>query len=541
MPTDKKQIEKLVDRCQDLIDLNSTWTSTFQELAEWYLPRKSYITREKTKGQKTDFTNLYDSTGIRALKIMAAGFHSNLTNPSSKWFNLRTRNLEIMKDKEAQLWFKEVEDIIFGVLASSNFDTTMQEFYLNSGCFGTGIILTLEDVEEKVRFTEIPIEQVVMEEDAYGRVNRLYRSFPLTAQQAFDLWGDSAGEAVTEMVKKKPNEKLKFLHYVGPRDSRDPGKEDAVNMPYISVYIEKSKKHLIGEGGFTSNPYAVGRFFKDTADVFGYAPSMDVLADTKLVNAMVKTMLRNAMKQADPPLIAPRRGFIAPLNGNPGKINYRDDKTPNDAITQFPVGSNPQYVFETIQATQQAIEKAFFVPLFQAISNITKQMTIPEVQRRVSENMVLLGPVVGRFTQEMLDPIVMRVFNILYSQGELPFPPQSIQGADLDIVYISPLARAQKESEIFSLQAFMQDVGLVATAKPDVLDKMNGDEMVDQIAKIRGINPEIIKSDSEVGQIRKARAEAQAAQAQAMAMSQGAETLKTGSEAVKNMMPEMKK
>lgn len=532
---EKKEIEKIVTRCQDLEDAQGTWRSYFQELAKWCLPRKAYVTTEKTKGTQLELSQLYDSTAIRGLKILGAGFHSNLTNPSSKWFNLRTRDLNQMKDKDAQLWFKEVEDIIFGALASSNFDTTMQEFYLNAGCFGTGVVLTLEDVQEKIRFTEIPIEQVVMEEDAYGRVNRVYRTFPLTAQQAFDLWGKDAGEAVVEMVEKKPNDQMKFLHYVGPRDDRHPGKDSNVNMPFRSLYIEKSKKHLISEGGFTSNPYAVGRFYKDTADVFGYSPAMDVLPDTKLVNAMVKTLLRSAMKQADPPLIAPRRGFIAPLNANPGKINYRDDKTPADAITAFPTGSNPNFTMEVITETRLNIEKAFCVPLFQAITNIDKQMTIPEVQRRISENMILLGPVVGRFTQEMLDPIVLRVFDILFAAGEIPFPPMSVQGQELDIVYISPLAKAQKESEVYSLQAFMQDVGMVGTAIPDVIDKLNGDEMIDQIARIRGINPEIIKSDSEVGAVRQARAEAQAQAMQAQMLQQGADIVKTGSEAEKNL------
>ena len=524
MAMDKQAIEKLCRREQDLTDLNANWKNTFQELAEYNLPRKSYINRERTKGQKADMSKLYDSTSIRALKIMAAGFHSNLTNPSSKWFNLRTRDLEIMKEKDAQLWFKEIEDIIFGALASSNFDTTMQEFYLNSGCFGTGVILTLEDLVEKIRFTEIPIGQVQLEEDAYGRVNRVYRSFPLSAQQAFDLWGKQAGEAVLQTYQKKPNDQLQFLHYVGPRDERDPAKEDSINMSYKSLWIEKSKKHLIGEGGYLSNPYAVGRFYKDTSDVFGYSPAMDVLPDTKLVNAMVKTLLRSAMKQADPALIAPRRGFIAPLNANPGKINYRDEKTPNDAITAFPTGSNSQLTLEVIQETQKNIEKAFFVPLFQAISNITKQMTIPEVQRRVSENMVLLGPVVGRFTQEMLDPIIMRVFDILYASGEIPEPPMSVQGQDMDIVYISALAKAQKESEIFSIQAFMQDVGMVGTAIPNVIDKLDGDFVIDHIAKIRGISPEVIKSDSEVEAVRRARAQAVIAQMQAQQQAQQVET-----------------
>lgn len=532
---DKEKIEKLCRRAQELTDSNATWQSYFQDLATYVLPRKAWITSVKAKGDRLKLDQVYDSTAVRALKIMAAGFHSNLTNPSSKWFNLRTRDLKIMDDKDAQLWFRDVEDEIFGTLASSNFDTTMQEFYLNSGCFGTGTVLTLEDVEERVRFTEIPIEQVSFEEDSYGRVNRVYRTFPLTAQQAFDLWGDNAGEAVKEIIKNKPSEQIKFLHYVGPRDERDASKQDSVNMPYRSLWIELSKKHLISEGGFVNNPYAVGRFYKDTADVFGFSPAMDVFPDIKLVQAQQKTLLRAAQKSADPALIAPRKGFIAPLNANSGQINYYDKKNPDDKIEAFPNGGNFQMTLEIIKETQMNIEKAFFVPLFQAISNITKQMTIPEVQRRISENMVLLGPVVGRFTQEMLDPIILRVFDILFRGGFLPMPPPSIQGQDMDVVYISPLARAQKESEIYSLQAFMQDVGLVAQAKPEVIDMVNGDKMINEISIIRGISPELIKSDADVAEIRKQRAEAQAQAMQQQQIQQGVEMVKTGSEAKKNL------
>lgn len=531
-------IERLIRRADDLESLQGSWRSYFQDLAKYCLPRKAKVTTQKTKGDRLALTDVYDSTAIRALKIMAAGFHSNLTNPSSKWFNLRTRDLAYMENKDVQSWFKDVEDIIFGALASSNFDTTMQEFYLNVGCFGTGTILTLEDAIEKIRFTEIPIEQVVFEEDVYGRVQRVYRNFTFTSQQAFDLWGKDAGPAVTEIVKDKPNEELKFLHYVGPRDKRNPGMSDNVNMPYESLWIEKSKKHLISTGGFIDNPYAVGRFYKDTLDVFGYSPAMDVLSDIKLVNAQVKTMLRASMKAADPALIVPRRGFIAPLNANPGKINYTDNKTTNDMVTQFPVSGNIPINLEVILHGQTGIEKAFFVPLFQALSNITKQMTIPEVQRRISENMVLLGPVIGRFTQEVLDPVIMRVFDILYRSGEIPFPPAEISGQDLDIVYISPLARAQKESEIYSIQSFMSDVGLLGQADTSVIDNIDFDKTVSIIAQIRGINPDMLRPQGDVQAMRQQRAEQQAAIAQQEQMARGVDIAKTGSEAVKNLKPE---
>jgi len=529
------KIEKVIKRSEELESANGSWRSYCQNLAKYVLPRKARITAKREKGSKLQLHDIYDSTAIRGLKIMAAGFHSNLTNPSSKWFNLRTRDLRYMDLREVKVWFKDIEDIIFGALSSSNFDTTMQEFYLNSGCFGTGIVLTLEDALEKIRFTEIPIGQVGLEEDAYGRVQRVYRTFELTVQQAYDLWGTNAGPAVTERINHKPDEELKFIHFVGPREKRDVSKADNINMPYESLWVEKSKKHLIAEGGFKNNPYAVGRFYKATGEVFGFSPCMDVLPDIKLVNAQVKTMLRAAMKQADPALIAPRRGFIAPLNANPGRINYRDEKTANDAVTQMPTGGNIPVTLEVIQQTQAGIEKALFVPLFQALSQITKQMTVPEVQRRIHENMVLLGPVVGRFTQEMLDPIIMRVFDILYRNGEMPMPPAEIQGQDLDIVYISPLARAQKESEIYSIQAFMQDVGLLAQADPSVLDNVDYDKTTSVIAQIRGISPEIMRSDGDVEEIRQQRAEQQEQMAQQEHLAKGAEIVATAAGAGKDI------
>lgn len=526
---------QIIKRCEDLNSDNANWQSYYQELADFCLPRKGNIMSLRTRGEKLKMNHLYDATAIISLKIMSAGFHSNLTNPSSKWFNLRTRDIRLMKLHEVMMWFKEVEDIMYGTINSSNFDTTMQEFYLGAGCFGTGAILTLEDPKEKVRFTEIPIEQIVMEEDAYGRVNRMYRKFFYTVQQAYDLWGEKAGEAVTGKVKDKPNARLEFIHYVGPRDKYISGKRDGINMPFMSMWIEKSKKHLIGQGGFLEFPYSVGRFYKDTNDVMGFSPAMDALPWIKLVNAQSKTMLRASMKAADPALILPRRGFVLPLNANPSATNYHDSKVTADAIKQMPTSANIPITLEVIKQVKTDIEKAFFVPLFQALSAVTKQMTVPEVQRRIAENMILLGPVVGRFTQEVLDPIISRVFNILWRNSEIPEPPTVLTGQEMDIVYISPLAKAQRESEIYSIEAFLTDVSAIAQAKPGCLDKINEDNAVDVIAKVRGIDPSLIRSDSEIQAIRQQRAEEQAKLAQMQATQAGADVVQKGAGAVKDL------
>ena len=185
---------------------NQSWRSYFQDLAKFCLPRKAFITQKKTKGQSLALKDIFDSTAIRALKIMAAGFHSNLTNPSSKWFGMQAQDLNLMNDHANKIWFKNTEDKMFAALNATNFDTTLQEFYIDAGCFGTGVVMTEEDSKDKIRYSLIPIEQLSLEEDTQGRVNRVYRKFQYTAQQAFDLWGDNAGEAVARLwLKKKTN------------------------------------------------------------------------------------------------------------------------------------------------------------------------------------------------------------------------------------------------------------------------------------------------------------------------------------------------
>jgi len=533
------EIRKIIKQTNDINSDNSNWRNYQEEINTYVIPRKAWVNTMKQRGERLKMNFVFDSTAIRSLKIMAAGFHSNLTNPSTKWFNLRIRDQGAMEKKEVQIWFKAVEDKIFSTLNSSNFDTTIQEMYLSVGSAGTSAILTQRDPLEKVRFTEIPVAQLAFEEDANGRVNKMYRSFPLTAEQAFDRWGDKAGKKVNEaMAKNKPGEKLKFLHFVGPREKFNPNMVDNLNMPWESIWIEVSEEHKIIESGYKEFPYAVARFYKDSTDPMGYSPSMDVLPDIKLASASVKTMLRASMKQADPALIAPSKGFVLPLNSNPGAMNYRDEGTSSDDLKEMPHGGNIPITLEVIQFIQRNIEAAFFVPLFRALSDVTKTMTIPEIQRRISENMVLLGPTVGRFTQDVLDNIIMRVFSILMDDGDFPPIPEAIEDAELDIVYISPLAKAQRETEIFSIQSFLGDVASIAQYKPTALDLIDEDSIIRNIAQIRGVNPEMLHSDDAVEAFRVARAEQEAQAAQMEQAQQVADVAKTGSEAEKNLTEE---
>ena len=527
-------IKEIIENNKYLTGANGNWRSYFQDIADFCLPRKAWITSMKITGDRLKFNFLYDSVAIRGLQTMASGFHTNLTNPSSEWFSWQTRKPALMRNFDVRRWLQDVEEDMYSVINGSNFDTSAQEFYMDCGCFGTAVLFTQEDAKDKIRYKSIPIEQVNLEEDANERVCAVYRNFKLTAIQAFMLWGDKVGKSVMECVNgNKPFETFDFLHYVGPRNRRDATKSDNLNMPWESVWINVKEELKLEESGYHEFPYSVVRFWKHNTDVFGFSPAMDALADIHLRNAAKRTTMRRAMKETDPPISVPSKGFMLPLNFNPTAVNYRDPKVANDAIQALVWNSNFQISKEFMDDVKDAIEQAFYVPLFRTLSDVNKQMTVPEVQRRIAENMGLLGPVIGRFIHEGWNPMLQRTFAIRYRSGELQPAPAALAGQDMDLIYNSPLAIAQRMVKMNSIGQFLQTVAGMAQIVPNVIDKVDEDKTVDEMSRIMSITPRILRDERAVNKIREDRQKQQAQVMEMEKLHKAAAIAKTAGEAGK--------
>lgn len=518
----QNRVEKMITRAKELKSARGNWESYWQDLADYIMPAKADVTRISAPGQKLETQKIYDSTAIQANQILAAGLHSYLTNPASRWFGLRTQDKAMMDDQEVKVWFKACEDIIYNTINSSNFAQQIHEMYLDLGCFGTACMYEEEDPKDVIRFYTRPLKECLIIEDDRERVDSVYRLFELTARQAFQQWGDDAGEVVKKAIEKKDFDlKIEFLHVVEPRYERDPSKKDNRNMPYSSVYIEVSKKHVIGEGGYGEFPYFVPRFSKVTTEPYGYSPAMISFSDTMQLQLMEQTIMRAAQKIVDPPLVLPHEGFILPFRLSPGALNYRMRGTSDDKIEPLLTGANIPIGMEMANQRREAINKAFFVDMFLMLSqSVDRRKTATEVSELVTERMLVAAPIIGRLMSELLDPIINRTFGILGRKGLLPVPPEQLLDMPYVVEYVSPLARAQRMVEITSLGNGLQMIGGVAQFKPEILDKLNADEIADEIWDVYNINPRLIVDDETVQAIREQRAKQQQMQ-QAMAMGQG--------------------
>ena len=159
-------------------------------------------------------------------------------------------------------------------------------------------------------------------------------------------------------------------------------------------------------------------------------------------------------------------------------------------------------------------------------NDMRSNMTAREIQERHEEKLLMLGPVMERLQTELLEPLVDLTFDAMLAQNLIPPPPPELAGTDLGVEFVSVLAQAQRAVGSSSVDRFIGNVGAIAQMKPEVLDKINSDILVDRYADMLGVDPNIIIATEQAQALRQARNEAMAQKEQAAAMQQSAMTAK---------------
>ena len=505
----QEEIKRIIGDYKHLWDADGTWWSYYQDCANFALPRKAWVSTIKTSAQELNLNFLYDSRATLAVMKSSAGFHSNLTNPSTRWWQSGLIEDKYMQSGRAQKYFRECDDIQYDIMNQSNFNRSMMEFYPNLLVFGVSTIATEESEKLKVRYTPIPVEQAVIEEDADGYICATYRPFKFTAIQLKMKFGNNIPKSVKKALEDGSYYKtFDCLHYSASRPRRDVSKKDSVNMEWCSEWICIDDEFELGEGGFEENPYATARWWKDTMNgsPYAYSPTMNVLGSIKLANAQKRTLIRVSMKQADPAYASPYKFWIAPLNLNPAAMNYYDaSKFKLEQFAQMENKGNIPITVDVMKLEQDLIDAGLFVNLFENLMNVTKQMTIPEVQQRLAEALNLISPYIGHVLDEGITPILFRTRAILERQLMFPPAPKELKDLDMSIVYLSPLAKAQRSSEMNGLNAWTSYItGLIEGGFSDAKYILNVDRIGRNSADLMGVNPDNVAEQADMDKRRQA-------------------------------------
>ena len=514
----------------------SSWEGHWQSLADFLRPRAiRFNTSDTNKGTKRH-NHIIDNTGLLATRSLAAGLMAGVSSPSSPWFRLVPSDTSISNEPGPERrWLDLAETVMRAVFASSNTYNALHTIYDDLGVFGTSACVIEDDFDSVIRHTPLMIGEYSLTTDARRRVNGMVREISMTVGQVVEKFGyDRCSQTVRSLYDRGNYlSTLDVIHVMAPRAARPADSRKQVfakDMAYDSTYYEAGShgNKTLRDSGYRTLRLLAPRWVVRGNDVYGESPGMDALGDVKQLQHQHMRKGEAIDYMVRPPLQVPTRYKGAASARFPGGIMYLDSTGPQDVIrSAYDVRMDLGALREDVQDVRERINAAFYRDLFLMISSDTRSnITAYEIAERNTEKLLMLGPVLERVHDEALAPLIDLTFEAVLAANILPPPPESLQGTDLKVEFVSILAQAQKATGARSMDRLLNSVQLMANMNPEVLDKIDFDQTVDEYASMFAVRQGVVRSDDDVAVIREQRAQVQA-QAQAQEQARGiAETAK---------------
>lgn len=530
MVEDRKR-ERALQRWKTLkAEREQGWDGHWQDLANNLLPRQSrFFATERGRGGDRN-QQIIDSAGTRALRVLAAGMMAGMTSPARPWFRLGLPDDDMAEQHAVKVWLDDATKVLFRVFRKSNTYNTLHGMYRELGGFGTGVSVLQPNFTNVIHHNPMTVGEYALGVSHEGFVDKLGREFVLTVEQAAEWFGFENLSRAARNAYDNGNYSFQVTvtHLLEPNPDRQPGMRGPRNRSVRSQYWDTKERDagtdgLLSEGGHRRFPAIAPRWDVLWGDTYGSSPGMDALGDLLQLQHNQTQKAKVIDYRSDPPLQIPAslKGQNADLL--PGGVSYYDGTGPQTGIrTAFEVNLDPSILLEDIQDVRQRIDSAFYADMFLMLAQSDKNMTATEVAERHEEKLLMLGPVLERLHNELLEPLVSHTFERCMEVGILPPLPEELDGVQLQVEFISTLAQAQKAVAINSVDRLIGHIGMLVQAKggdTSPMDKFDTDKSIDRYADQLGVDPDLIVSGEDAAIIRNQRAQAQA-QAQQAAMAE---------------------
>jgi hypothetical protein len=557
----REQYEQI--RSSLVSERQGSFDSHWRDLADFFFPRRTrFWTGDRNRGDKRS-QHIIDSTGRFAARTLQSGMHAGLTSPARPWFKLGTPDPDLEEFGPVKEWLHVVESRMRTVFLRTNLYRALPTIYGDMGVFGTAACAILEDGRDLFRAYTFPLGSYALGVDNRGNATTFVREYQLTVRQLVTTFGGGDGRrmerpgqqadwsTISTQVKDawdRGNYEtgVDICWVVKPNDGADARRIESRFLPWSSCHYEKNAPEGVGgsnkflrESGFQTFPILAPRWEVGSAeDAYGIdCPGMTALGDNKQLQLMQRRKGQGINKMVDPPLVGPAALRTQKVSLLPADLTYLDVREGQQGLKSIhDVNLRLDHLSLDMSQVQYRIQRAFFEDLFLMLASSdpargAQPITAREVEERHEEKLLALGPVLESTNDELLDPLIDRVYAMMDSVGLLPDAPEELAGVDLKVEYISILAQAQKLVGVIGQDRFMQSVGATVQIFPQVRHKVDINRVVDNYGEMLGVDPRIIRSTEEAEQLTQQEAEAQQAIARAQQAKDLAGAVKSAAQA----------
>jgi hypothetical protein len=525
----------------------ASFVPTWRELSALFAPRRGRFLQgaDSSRGRRRDH-KLIDNTPLIAARVMASGMMAGISSPARPWFRLRLASERANEDPGARAWLDEVQQRMLRVFAGSNLYNCLHTLYGELGVFGTAALWIDEDDEDVVRGYTLTAGEYWLSSSNRLAVDTLYRSMWWTVRQIVDAFGRDSVSASLRAAYDSGQLDLEYelIHAIEPNPNsagpeiRGPHNQWngrlARKLPWRSVWFERSAQGenlLLRVSGYAEFPCMAPRWDVVGTDSWGSGPGWVALGDARQLQVQQQRKLEAIDKQVKPPMVGPPSLKNEPASLLPGGVTYVADPNGQSFRPAIDVRLDLSHLSRDIAEVQGRVKEAFYANLFLMLAESDRrEITAREIDERREEKMLMLGPVLERLHDELLQPLVARVFNIMARNGLIPEPPRGLDGRGLQVEFISILAQAQKSVATAGIERMWQFGAQIGALKPEALDRLDADGTMDAYADMTGAPASVLVDRAKAEKARQQRAQAQAQQAALAGAEQLAKVGKTASQ-----------
>lgn len=505
--------------------------SHWGKLAEAILPRRfHWLITPNTQSVRGLAINgaIKDPTGTQAVRVCTAGMRSGLMSSSRPWFKIKSGLKNFRPDRDAELWFEDVQDRIYRVFSGSNYYQASTQLFEDLIVYGTSVRILYEDRQTVIR-SYIPCAgEYYLGAGADLRINSFYRTFVLTVAQTVEMFGlDKVGPDVQSLWEQKGaslETEVIIAHAIEPNFSLQmPGmQENLGKVPGNFAYNEyywlwgRSTPSPLSVRGFREKPFIAPRWATTSNEAYGRSPGMDALPDILQLHLMTVRQAEAIEKMVRPPMLASLALKNQPSSILPGRVTYVEDVS-KGMKSIYEINMDIQHMSALIEKIEKRVEKWFFNDLFQMMENLegVQPRNEMEIAERRGEKLQVLGPIVEGIENELADDL-RRTIAIMNRRGLLPPKPASLLGVPLEIEFDSMIAVAQRAAETASMEKGIAVVSSLHKTFPDknIPDRIDFDSWTKDYLEKASFPTKDMNGDDKMAQIRQGRQKAMAEAAQ---------------------------
>jgi len=281
------------------------------------------------------------------------------------------------------------------------------------------------------------------------------------------------------------------------------------------VIDEKSKSEIVYRK-MKSSPWVVSRYMKVAGEIYGRGPVLTALPDIKTLNKTKELLLKNASLAITGVYTAADDGVLNPatIKITPGAIIpvARNGGPQGEALKPLPRAGDFNVSQIVINDLVQSIKRTLLDESLPPDNMSARSAT--EVVERMKELAQNLGSAFGRLINETMIPLVTKILEVMDDDGIINLPLR-VNGLEVKVSPVSPLAMAQNMDEINNIIQFMQ---IAQGLGPEGQLAIKPGAAIDYIADKLGVPASVRSNDQErkaqLQQIQQVAMQAQQAQAQ---------------------------